>query len=143
MKKIVTFLGIMTVSIYAKAEGEINPFTNENFMRDLVQTSAIILVVTLLSSFILSIIRMALDSRIKTKLIEKGASETIVSQLLQPLNKENKNMNFKWFAVFAGIGVGLALIDVFQPLGIHSFAIMAFCLAGSFLGYYFFAKKSA
>jgi hypothetical protein len=142
MKKIIVLFIAITATLHSQAQEPINPIMDHDFMRDLLQSIAIILVVVFISSFILSMIKMFLDSRLKNKLIDKGASETIVSQLLQPFEKENKNINIKWFSVFAGIGLGLALIGEFQPLGIHSLAIMSFCLAASFLGYHLFTRKS-
>ncbi len=85
---------------------------------------------------------MILDHRVKDKLIDKGASETIITQLLKPINQESsRDVNIKWFCILAAIGAGLALIGFFQPLGIHSMAIMSFSLAAGFLGYHYFTRK--
>jgi len=40
-----------------------------------------------------------------------------------------------------GIGLGLTIINYTLPLGIHSFAIIAFSIAASFLGYFLFLKQ--
>jgi hypothetical protein len=74
--------------------------------------------------------------------VEKGISENIASSILQTNPKEDRNINIKWFAILAGLGTALTIINFTLPLGIHSLAIMAFCIASSFLGYFFFIKYS-
>ena len=140
MKRISTLVVIMLASFAAHAQTDPNVIIDKNFMNDLIQISGVLIGIFLFTTFFLAIIRSFLDSKIKNRLIEKGASENIVSQLLQPIKKDSKLEPLKWFSILAGIGLGLALIDVFQPLGIHSLAIMSFSLAASFLGYYFFSK---
>jgi hypothetical protein len=61
---------------------------------------------------------------------------------LQTNPNENRNVNIKWFAVLTGLGAGLTIIYYTLPFGIHSLAIMAFCIAASFLAYFFFLKYS-
>jgi hypothetical protein len=75
-------------------------------------------------------------------MVEKGVSENVVERFLQPTNRDVKSMAIKWFLILAGIGVGLTVISFSMPLGIHSLAIMAFSLALSFLGYFYFIKQS-
>ena len=83
-----------------------------------------------------------MDYRLKNKIIDKGISEELASSLLHVDPNESKNINIKWFAILAGIGTALTIIYYTLPLGIHSLAIMAFCIAASFLGYYFFLRKA-
>jgi hypothetical protein len=145
MKKIITVATIMLASVAANAQNvqdESKTIIDKDFMRELLTNSAVLMGIFLFTTFFLTIIRTALDSRLKNKLIEKGASESIVSQLLQPLKKDSKLEPIKWFTILAGIGIGLSLINATQPLGIHSLAIMSFSLAASFLGYYFFTRNS-
>ena len=145
MKKTLVLLLAITAYAVAQAQqtqGEFSALKDSSFMFDLMHALTALSGFTLLSVTILTFVRYILDNRLKSKLIEKGASENIVSQLLQPMNKESKTQTIKWFIIFAGIGLGLGLVDIFQPLGIHSLAIMAFTLSGSFLGYYFFISRS-
>jgi hypothetical protein len=74
--------------------------------------------------------------------VEKGIPENIASSILQTSPNENRNINIKWFALLTGLATGLTIIYYTLPLGIHSLAIMAFCIAAGFLGYYFFLKRS-
>jgi len=65
-----------------------------------------------------------------------------VEQFLQPGAKDTKNQIIKWFLVLTGLGLGLTIISMTLPLGIHSMAIMSFSIALSFLGYYVFTKRT-
>jgi hypothetical protein len=44
---------------------------------------------------------------------------------------------------FLSIGAGFVLVNVTLPLGIHSIAILCFCIAFGYLAYYFFVRKNA
>lgn len=145
MKRITTIATIMLTSFAVHAQNvqeESKAIIDKDFMRELLTNCGVLIGIFLFTSFFLTIIRSAFDSKLKNKLIDKGASENVVNQLLQPLKKESKLEPLKWFSILAGIGLGLALIGAFQPLGIHSLAIMAFSLAAGFLAYYFFSKKA-
>ena len=130
---------------HAQSNDHAEPLLDRPFYYDLLHITGMTFVIIIFAAAILMLIKMILDSRLKHKLIEKGASESIVSQLLQPFtrDKENRNVNIKWFCILAGLGTGLALTDFFQPLGIHSLAMMSFSLSASFLGYYLFTKNRA
>jgi hypothetical protein len=93
-------------------------------------------------TFILAIIKTILDFRLKSKMVDKGVSDKVVEQFLQPQNRDAKTQAIKAFLILAGIGVGLTAINFTSPIGIHSFAIMAFSIALSFLGYFYFIKRS-
>ena len=101
-----------------------------------------IFVLYLVITFLITIIKSILDFRLKSKMVDKGVSDTVVEQFLQPQNKDAKTQAIKAFLILAGIGVGLTAIYFTIPLGIHSFAIMAFSIALSFLGYFFFIRRS-
>jgi hypothetical protein len=142
MKRILAIITFALISVVANAQSTYDPLRDSSFMHDFIQISGILSAVFLISSFLLAFVKLILDHRIKNRMIERGVGENVVSQLLQPGKKETANAAIKWFVIFAGIGLGLTLIDLFQPIGIHSLAIMSFCIAGGFLGYYYFTKKS-
>jgi hypothetical protein len=100
-----------------------------------------IFVLYLMITFIITIIKSILDFRLKSKMVDKGVADTVVEQFLQPQNKDAKTQAIKAFLILAGIGVGLMAINFTIPIGIHSFAIMAFSLALSFLGYFFYLRR--
>lgn len=148
MKRVFILAGaiIASISVHAQDENNLNTnfnaFRNVNFVMDLQRICAVITVLSLLLVFILTIIRLFLDQRIKHSLIDKGASENIIAQLFPSNQKENRQVAMKWFFILAGIGLGLTLVSFFQPLGIQSLAMMAFSLAASFLGFYYFSRKA-
>lgn len=121
-----------------KAQGTVAAQFNEEIFR-VVST---IFVVGLFMIFILGILKRIMDFRLRNKIVDKGIPENVVSSILQTNPKDDRNSNIKWFAILTGLGTGLTLIYYTLPLGIHSLAIMAFCIAASFLGYFFFLKLS-
>jgi hypothetical protein len=84
---------------------------------------------------------MMLDHKVKGKLLEKDVPENIIVQYLQPAKKGVRNESVKWVIIFTSIGLGLLLISWFEPFGLHSLAIMSFCIAGGFWSYNYFSKK--
>ncbi|HEY3390431.1 MAG TPA: hypothetical protein VGK38_12705, partial [Prolixibacteraceae bacterium] len=92
--------------------------------------------------FILIIMKRILDHRLKNKILERGITDSVALPILQTNPNENRNINIKWFAILAGLGAGLTIVNFTRPLGIHSLAIMTFCIAASFLGYYYFLRQS-
>lgn len=137
MKKMINVGVIASTPIMANAQNNI-----QGINEDVFNACAAIFTMVLVMIFILAIIKRIMDYRIKNKIVERGIPENIVSSILQTSPKENKNTNIKWFALLAGIGAGLTIIYYTLPLGIHSLAIMAFCISASFLGYYFFLQQS-
>jgi H+/Cl- antiporter ClcA len=137
MKKIISIAIIAATPIIADAQNS----NTQGIDEDVFNACAAIFTAGLFMIFILAIIKRIMDYRIKNKIVEKGIPENIASSVLQTNPKENRNTNIKWFALLAGIGIGLTIIHYTLPLGIHSLAIMAFCIAASFLGYYFFLKQ--
>lgn len=137
MKKLMTVSAAILICFGAKANGNVLGFSDE-----MVQVSAAIFVVGMFMYFIISVLKRILEHRLKNRIIDKGISESIATSILETNSGENKNANIKWFAILAGIGVGLTGVNYSQPLGFHSLAIMAFSISLSFLGYYFFVKKT-
>ena len=82
------------------------------------------------------------EHRLKNKIVDKGISDNIAQSILATHTPEdNKYANVKWFAILAGIGIGLTGVNYTQPLGFHSLAIMAFSISLSFLGFYLFTRN--
>jgi 1,4-dihydroxy-2-naphthoate octaprenyltransferase len=142
MKKTITAVIILLSSFAAEAEDSFDPFKDRQLIFDITNIIAILTVVYMISSFILQIIRQNFDYRIKSKVIEKGTSENIVQQLVQPNKKNPRNTLVQWFFILAGIALGFTIINLTRPFGLHSLAIMAFCIAAGFAGAYFFIRRS-
>jgi hypothetical protein len=138
MKKIISIAAIIVTPILVNAQDTASDY-NSMAVFNVIAT---IFVVGLFMLFILTIMKRIMDFRLKNKIVDKGIPENIISSVLQPELMEGGNINVKWFAILASLGVALTIINFTQPLGIHSLAIMAFCIAAGFLGYFFFLKYS-
>jgi len=140
MKKLIITIGA-AAGTWSTAAAQNSNAAGDTFKYDALHMSSTILTIVVFGILILTFIKWLLDYRLKNKLIEKGAPDHVVSQILQPIISDNKNATIKWFALLMGLGTGLSFVDYFQPLGIHSLAIMSFSLAASFLGYYFYINR--
>lgn len=138
MKQLISIVAIIAAPFFVNAQNVNNPTID----KEVFNVCATIFVVGLFMIFILVIIKRVMDYRLKNKIVEKGIPENVASSILQTNPKADRNINIKWFAILTGLGAGLTIIYYTLPLGIHSLAIMAFCIAASFLGYFFFLKQS-
>ena len=136
MKKIITTVFVVLGMFVANAQ------ENNGIDHDIFEACAVIFVILAIMFFILAILKRIFEYRLKNKIVEKGIAENIASSILQTTPDEGIHTNIKWFAILAGLGAGLMIVNYTQPLGIHSLAIMAFSISFSFLGYYFFIKQS-
>jgi hypothetical protein len=138
MKKNIQIALLATAPVFANAQnGSFQSIDKEVF-----NILSVIFTVGLFMVFILALIKRFMDHRIKNKIIDKGIPENFAASVLQQNPNENRNLNIKWFSLLAGIGVALTIIHYTLPLGIHSLAIMCFCVAASFLGYFWFLKQA-
>jgi len=139
MKRIYTT--VIVLALWASAKAQNN---NQSIDGQIKWSSFHLFEMLLTNAFfataIIYLIKMILDDRIKNKLIEKGASDALVTQLLQPAAKGEKNIIIKWICILSSSGIGLLLVSHFQPLGIHSLAIISLSLAGGFLAYFFLTR---
>lgn len=136
MKKITGFLlaiALPTVLLAQDSDGIIRG--NDMIVFNII---SMIFVLWLCMLFILNIMKRIMEFRIKNKVVDKGIPEHLADKLLQPAQEENGNTSIKWFFMLAGLGVAFSIINYTQPVGIHSIATLAFCMAASFLGFYLF-----
>jgi hypothetical protein len=138
MKKIITIAALLFTSTLIQAQSSGDQYLD----REIFNACAVIFTVALFMIFILTILKWLLEHRLKNKIVDKGVPESAVSSLLNLNKNENKNINIKWFSLLAGVGIGLIIVNYTQPLGIHSLATMSLSVSASFLGYYFFTRKS-
>ena len=136
MKKISAIILFITAGHAANAQN------SEHFNEMVFNAVAVIFVFLAIMVFIITVLKRVLDHRLKNKIIDKGIAENIASSILQSDTKDEGNINIKWFALLAGTGAGLGIVNFTQPLGIHSLAIMCACISVSFLGYYFFQQRT-
>ncbi|HEY5966897.1 MAG TPA: hypothetical protein VIU35_02915 [Chitinophagaceae bacterium] len=138
MKKIIAIATVCSASFTANAHD-----SDVVYNEEILQVAAAIFVVGMFMYFIIDILRRIFEHRLKNKIVDKGISENIAQSILATQKPEdNRFANVKWFAILAGIGLGLMVVNYTQPLGFHSLAIMAFSISLSFLGYYFFTRSA-
>ena len=142
MKKLLAAAIIFFTPFALRAQEDLRLGGGIKIDREYVRIIATVFVLYLIITFIITIIKSILDFRLKSKMVDKGVSDTVVEQFLQPQNRDAKTQAIKAFLILAGIGVGLTAISFTIPIGIHSFAIMAFSIALSFLGYFLYIRKS-
>ena len=141
MKKILISTVILLAASCVNAQ-PLDPFRENAILYEIVGTSRFLGTISVYLISILFFIKLILDYRLKEKLIEKGASEAVISQLLRSTGNGGNNVNIKWFFILAGVGIGLGLVYFSRPIGIHSLAIMSLSISVSFLGYYLFLRRS-
>jgi len=145
MKKIKTTLLLIMIAVAVQAQDEnqnnFDPFKNREFLMDALHIFTMLIAIYIITTFILNMVKAGLDSRLRSRLIDRQAPENIVMQLLKPEKKEGGNTILQWVCTLASIGIGLTLVGFFKPFGLHSVAIMAFSIAAGLLSYYWFSKK--
>ena len=139
MKKILTATTIILAPFFLNAQDN---YDFRNIDDKYFEISATIFVVYLIITFILSLIKTLLDARLKSKMVEKGVSDKVIEQFLEPRNRDSKTQAIKSFLILLAIAVGLTIINYTLPLGIHSLAVMAFSIFFGFLVYFFYLKQS-
>ena len=137
MKKITIITMALTFCLISKADDYVlrGP--------EVFRAGAMIVVVGMFMYFFLAIIKRIFEHRLKNKIVDKGISENVAHSILETkASEDSKYANIKWFAILAGLGIGLTGVNYTQPLGFHSLAIMAFSISLSFLGYYLFIRNA-
>ena|SRR5205809_309158 len=139
MKKVITIIAAGLASFTVNAQDNLDM----EFRPEVFRSVVAIFVVGMFMYFIINIMKRIFEHRLKNKIVDKGISENIAQSILaSQTTEDNKYANVKWFAILAGIGIGLTGVNYTQPLGFHSLAIMAFSISLSFLGYYLFTRSA-
>ncbi|NSL90985.1 hypothetical protein [Chitinophaga solisilvae] len=134
MKRIINITGLLGCSLTAGAQTQIPGEQQPELMRSAVA----VIIIYLVASFILSLIRILLDDRLKKKMIEKGVPGEVIANML-PRNN-HLIAAVKWICILVAVAAGLAIISNY-PLSIYSVIIMAVSVALGLLVYYFWAKR--
>ena len=113
---------------------------NRQMSSQFISVPATIFVMYLVGAFILHVIRTTLDHRLRSKLVDKGVTDKVAEQFLQPVSRDLRSQALKWCLMLTGTGIGLTAVYYTLPLDIHSLAIMAFSIALSYLAYFLYLK---
>jgi hypothetical protein len=142
MKKISITGLISFFAMGAQAQENFNPFKDRDFIFDALHIGTTLIAIYLISSFILQAIKAAMTARIKNRILDKGTEENIVRELLRPEKKESKKYILQWFFMLAAVGLGLLIVKIVMPFGLHSLAILALSVAAGFGAYYYFSRQT-
>jgi hypothetical protein len=141
MKQLFFLTTALLICVGASAQGFEQQF-GPGFISEAFRVIGVTFLTYLVGSLFLAFVKMILDYRLKNKVVDKGTSEAVISQLLQT-NQQSARFNaLKWAVILGSVGIGLLLVAQFPPFGMHSLVIITFCIAGAFLAYYFLLKRS-
>lgn len=143
MKKAISLFALVLCNTCLFAQENEPVYRNEVNNSEVFRTVATIATVVIFMLFIITLLRMYYENRLKNKIVDKGIQENVAASILQSTPVNNMNSIIKWACLLAGMGTGLFFADYTKPLGIHSLAIMAFSLSASFIVYYFFIKYNS
>jgi hypothetical protein len=140
MKKI-TFLTTLLscTTLLANAQTALDSRGNLDALLYTLNAVAILLSLYIASSFLLSIVRIFLDDRLRRQLIQTQTSEALIAQML-PKQDSLSQVALKWGCLLVASGVGLIACYFTQPYGLHSAIILSFSLAAGLLVFYWLTK---
>ncbi|MDO6432599.1 hypothetical protein Q4E93_18480 [Flavitalea sp. BT771] len=142
MKRIIATFTVFLSVAAAYAQDRNEPLIDRGMIRDTLNIGGILMVMYIITYLILEILQRNLDHRLKSKIIESGTQEGIVSRLLANKKRDNRKVILQWICVLLSIGGGLSIINFAQPFGLHSIAIMAFSLGAGLLAYYLISGRA-
>ncbi|WP_158655681.1 hypothetical protein [Sphingobacterium sp. HMA12] len=102
---------------------------------------AVLLSIWIASSFLLRLIKLFLNDRLRRTLIQRNAPVAIISEIL-PKEKNLAEQALNWCCVLFAGSAGLTLCYYTQPFGLHSVIILSVSLAFGLLTYYFIHKHT-
>lgn len=140
MKKIFTISALLVTNLAAHAQSGYYPLSDKGTFEEMVRSVVILALIYLVTSFILYMIKLFLDNRLKFKMVEVGTPEEVVAQLIAT-NKDARKTSLKWFCALTGISAGLGLIGIFHLTDIYALMVIAFCLALAFLAHFFLISR--
>ncbi|MBS1530987.1 MAG: hypothetical protein JSU01_11805 [Bacteroidetes bacterium] len=92
-------------------------------------------------SFILAVIKLLLDHRLKSKLLQKELPEDQIRLILGSGRQPLKEIALKWSLTSVGVAAGLFIAGLTETGPAMSMAFIAACIAASFGFYYLITKK--
>lgn len=138
MKKIISTIPAAFLPALASAQTTKSTYID----RDQIALGVTVLLVAFLLVFLLELTKRYFQHRLKEKVLESGVSQELAAVLLQSDRPDILRTCIKWLAIFLGLACGFAIIAFLDIKTWAAFAVLSLCLSGSFLGYYFFLKKS-
>ncbi len=140
MKKLAIIISALSLAGTAGAQTSITSFDNSQAFFETMHSVVIIILVFLVSSFVLTLIKLFLEHQLKRNIVEKGVDENVIARLL-PQNQKEQGNALKWFSLLTAIGIGLTVVSFYMPTAMYTAVVMTFSIALGFLGYFFLAKR--
>jgi hypothetical protein len=103
--------------------------------------AGIVLIIAIGVSFILVVIKLLLDHRLKSKIVEKDLPEERIRLILGNGLLPLKEAALKWSLTAAGVAAGLLIAGIAETGPALSMAFIAACVAASFGLYYLITKN--
>jgi hypothetical protein len=141
MKKLTTVMLCIFIFGAARADERGGFPIDRDFLVDAFHIGATIFLLYLCFNFILELLQRNLDHRIKSRAIAAGSSETMVGRLLARQKKDFRRGALAWICVLLAIGLGLTIINLTLPFGLHSVAILAFSIGAGLLAFYLISGR--
>lgn len=140
MKKIMFLSSLNIQPVSVPQEGAGFTLADGMYIPDVfIRTIIVILLFYVATSFLLTLVRMLLNYRLKSKMILMGITSNEAEKMLK-IGAENKDHAVKWFLLMLSGGIGFAVISSF-PFGWMSLAVLAFSLSLGFASYFIYLKK--
>jgi hypothetical protein len=141
MKKLITVLSGILIFGAARAEDKGGFPIDRDFLVDAFHIGSTIFLLYLCFNFILELLQRNLDHRIKGKAIAAGSSESMVGRLLARQKKDLRRGVLAWVCVLLAMGLGLSIVNLTLPIGLHSVAILAFSIGAGLLAFYLISGR--
>jgi len=141
MKKLLISIPALLIFVTASAQDKTEPLIDQSFLRDAFHIGSTLFLLYICFNFILELLQRNLDHRIKSKVIEAGTPETMVSRLLTRKKKDIRRGVLAWVCVLLAMGLGLSIINLTLPFGLHSVAILALSIGAGLLAFYLISGR--
>ena len=142
MKKYLLLGTLLGLGPAEQAQGQALPPLGPELTQEIVRSTVALLVLLILAGFLLRVLQLVLTDRLKKRLLEAGAPDAVVAQLVPPTPSTRLGA-LKGVFLLTATGLGLTVAYCQQPWGVPSVIILLFSLALGLLGYYLVAKRAA
>lgn len=140
MKKIVA-LPFLTAWFNVQAQSNNSLQIDRELTFDILHMSGALIGIYLISTFVLLLIKLFLDNRLKKAILERKSDDDIVRTILNLNKTDLLNSTVKWFIILIAIGMGLLITAMSGNWNIYGAIIIIFFLSIGYLVYFFYLKK--
>ncbi|WP_343669081.1 hypothetical protein [Chitinophaga sp.] len=140
MKKLTFITLLMACPALARADSEVITLVQGvDIPTVIVRTVIVVLLFFIVSSFLLKLLKILLNHRLKSKMITMGIVGAEAERMLEK-GTASKHSAVKWFFLLLSAGIGFAVTSRL-PSGPLPFGILIICISLGFGAYYLYLKK--